>query len=87
GLARWKGYLTITSGGEVYGGGILIGAFESEGYNGKKAKVIVVGAMGGVTAGLPVSTTTGEITLVTPGEPNPGDFLEPYLLFQLMQVW
>ncbi|MBW2103412.1 MAG: RHS repeat-associated core domain-containing protein, partial [Deltaproteobacteria bacterium] len=74
GLARWKGYLTITSGGEVYGGGILIGAFESEGYNGKKAKVIVVGAMGGVTAGLPVSTTTGEITLVTPGEPNPGDF-------------
>jgi len=25
GLARWKGYLTITSGGEVYGGGIRDG--------------------------------------------------------------
>ena len=33
-----------------------------------------MGAMGGITAGLPVSTTTGEITLVTPGEPNLSDF-------------
>jgi RHS repeat-associated protein len=74
GLARWKGYLTVTGGGQVYGGGVLVGGFESEVYNGKKAKVIVIGLMGGVTAGLPVSTTVGEITMLTPGEPNPADF-------------
>jgi len=30
GLARWKGYLTVTSGGEVYGGGILIGVLNQK---------------------------------------------------------
>jgi RHS repeat-associated protein len=74
GLAKWRGYLTVTSGGEIFGGGILIGAFESEAEDGKKATVVVMGAMAGVTAGIPVSTTTGEVTLVTPGKPNPNDF-------------
>jgi RHS repeat-associated protein len=74
GLARWTGYLTVTAGGEVYGGGVLIGYFESEVQDGKKANVVVVGAMGGVTAGWPLSTTTGKITLETPGSPNPNDF-------------
>ncbi len=74
GLARWKGYVTVHSGGEVFGGGVLIGAFESEVHEGKKATVVVVGVMGGVTAGVPVSVTTGEITLVTPGAPDPSDF-------------
>ncbi|MGD9079493.1 MAG: FG-GAP-like repeat-containing protein, partial [Desulfobacterales bacterium] len=74
GLARWKGYLTVTAGGEIFGGGIIIGAFESEAYDGKKSTVVIVGAMGGVTAGLPVSTTTGEITLKTEGDPNAKDF-------------
>jgi RHS repeat-associated protein len=74
GLARWKGYLTVTAGGEIFGGGVIIGAFESEAHNGKKSTVVVVGVMGGVTAGLPVSTTTGEVTLKTEGAPNPKDF-------------
>jgi RHS repeat-associated protein len=74
GLARWNGYLTVTAGGEVYGGGFLIGAFESEVQDGKKASVVVVGLMGGVTAGLPVSTTTGKITMETSGPPDPKDF-------------
>jgi len=74
GLAKWKGFLTVTAGGEVFGGGIIIGAFESDVQDGKKATVVVLGVMGGVTAGLPVSTTTGQITLETPGAPNPKDF-------------
>ena len=75
GLARWRGYLTITAGGEVFGGGFFIGTFESEVYNGKRSTVTVMGGMGGVTAGLPVSTTTGIVTFETPGEvPDPRAF-------------
>ena len=74
GLAKWKGYLTVTAGGEVFGGGIVIEAFESDAHDGKKTTVVVVGGMGGITAGIPVSTTTGEIILVTPGAPDPNDF-------------
>ena len=74
GLAKWTGYLTVTAGGEILGRGVLIGSFESEVQNGKMVNVVVIGAMGGVTAGLPVSTTTGKITMETPGKANPKDF-------------
>ncbi|MGA1871974.1 MAG: RHS repeat-associated core domain-containing protein [bacterium] len=75
GLTKWKGNITVTSGGEIFGGGVLVGAFKSDVHNGKQSTVIVAGVMGGVTAGSPISvTTTHDITLITPGAPDPTQF-------------
>nr|MDA8165358.1 RHS repeat-associated core domain-containing protein [Desulfobacteraceae bacterium] len=74
GLATWTGYLHVVAGGEVFGGGLLTGGLKSVSPEGKVTTVSIMAPLVGVTAGLPVSTTGGEVTFETPGAANPNDF-------------